>query len=669
MPDLPSTSTTAGGSTGGPIPAPPIPDLELDRDPSRPLPRSFVAKIVPGESCPTAPPGWDLSPPPTVSSTRLTELLARYCAYQLPSDVPHPGSMPSLSAPPGAIERIAADYAVVLPQATVVRGTGEARQALFRERMGVSFVHGATNVADADRPYVAIVDTADPDTAWPGSTKAQQHGLIMGGIVSEIRCPEDAPGCDSGRVFYEQAFPSIEHDPTALEARGTVWSLNLAVLEAIEHWRDLHDDAPLVLNMSVGWPWDENQSRALEERQESLLSGRMRGQWLTPSEEALLLTLSWASCQRVLAIAAAGNTRGGACAEEGPMAPAAWEDLTPPSFDQCQALLDPADHDALGTRDEFEANRLVYSAGGIDANEQPIVNARPLSQPKRVLYASMVSVPTGDAARPYSMPLTGTSVASAALSGIAAQYWGMHPELRPAQVIEAITNGSSTIDSGSAAQSSSAQVPVIRADQMLSGLYTRSSNTYEPPSIAFQPATPDPDPNPNPTQLSLSQIARVTRGSRECTSYAFAGAGSTTDEPWPELAPQPQTPICPTCDLSHSATGGATLDVAVDPEFEIITTTAVLELHLPSGSVTQVSLDLEDPCSNPQEGLNLRSCPDVKLSRYAHPSDGTKTLSDYVVESDVGAATLSFYVTEDRSTQLYGNEIDVFDLDEQSSPD
>lgn len=623
----PGPSETGTGGSTDPTP------LQIEHDPNRPF-RSFVAKVAEGKSCPDAPAGWNLQPPLATSSTWLTQRMARYCAYQLPSDAETPGSMPTLSGPVGVVERVVADYAQVLPQAQYVRGTEEGHYAQFRHQLGLALVGGAPPINNGARPYVAIVDTADDDDAaagWPGSSKAQ-HGLSMGGIVSAIRCPDGAVGCDDDRLFYARAFSS------ALQDRASVWSLNMAVLEAVEHWRGLETGAPLVLNMSVGWELGPDDTEL--EGGEGATNPA-----LTPAEEALFLTLSWASCQRVLAIAAAGNTRGGACAETGPMGPAAWEALPATTFGDCEAMLEP---DELGPSADFQPNRLVYSAGGVGTDGMPIVNARPLSEPRRVLHASRVSVPVS--ASEYSTPLTGTSVASASLSAIAAQYWGLHPKLSAAEVITAIDSACPSVD-GQCAVPDTGTVPLIRADDVLSQLYSQPTITLVNPSAPNVVANPSPVSGPY-----LTSPTNAVHDDRECTTFSFSGAPSVSGDPWPELSPQPDKPICPTCSIRTSSPSSAQLSLQLEADYRprVLPSVAVLELHLVSGAVTQVDLDLANHTS-----CTTTPCT-VALANYDHPDPNVGgTLADYVSSAAVVAATVSFYVDDGQTTQLVGNEIDV----------
>ena len=65
-----------------------------------------------------------------------------------------------------------------------------------------------------------------------------------------------------------------------------------------------------------------------------------------------------------------------------------------------------------------------------------------------------------------------------------------------------------------------------------------------------------------------------------------------------------------------------------------------------------------------------RTMPMMSDSRFvlvrnadAHSAKDQETLASYVDETDLRAATVSFYVSDGDSTQLVGNEVDVFQLD------
>jgi hypothetical protein len=72
----------------------------------------------------------------------------------------------------------------------------------------------------------------------------------------------------------------------------------------------------------------------------------------------------------------------------------------------------------------------VYAAGGVTADGQPIPVARPGSTPPRVVQAFQAVAGAGTR---QTDAWTGTSVAAAALSGLAASIWTHAPRSRPAR--------------------------------------------------------------------------------------------------------------------------------------------------------------------------------------------------------------------------------------------
>ncbi len=664
------------GSSGG-VEQPPVEVVH----PSRPRARSFVAKLLPGQACPALPAPWVLQAAPPTPSAHVGELMSRYCAYQVDSGVATPKSMPTLDAT--VVERAMADPLSVLPQASsFTSASGGIYFQRMRESLGVEFKSGAKNVEASARPYVAIVDTADPfDPAnhgpdWTAGAARERHGWVMGGIVSSIRCATGA-SCDSKRQIYAQAFPpSLTVSGADDEARGSVWSLNVAVLRALEEWRGKSDGTtPLVLNLSVGWEPGPNMLELLGGSREQVLAGKTGHEELTPAEEALFITLATASCQGVLTFAAAGNTRGGACAETGMMSPASWEQIDSLSWSECRNLLDEADWGLLGDQPTYDAerrNRLVYGVGGVDEYERPIVNARPDSAPPRVLYSAKASVPMSNGQ--YTVPWTGTSVATAAMSAIAAQYWAQPDHRRdPAPKIVADLNATTKpVDAGCLLDGPAATVPRIQPETVMSHLYE-----YVPPT---PPSTVIPSPlGATPTVSLAPETDRdAACTGRTITTYSFSGA--QTPDPagpgWAELTPQPNAPICTTCPLTISSTT-AEIDLDLDPDFGIYHPTAVLELHLANGGVTVVDLNVGRNCTftagtagtasspgQPPTLGTLTGCTPVSLGDYSDPTapnGSNATLAGLVAGSGVRSARLSFYVqsNDDAGFRLLGNEIDI----------
>jgi len=321
-------------------------------------------------------------------------------------------------------------------------------------------VDGADNgdVDGADNGGVDGEDKGDVDGEDKGDVDGEDKGEIDGEVERECR----------EWHFFEQAFPydSNHAEPFMSSGElGSLGSLAHAVGQSVVEWKNRNRDWHLVINMSLGWDpayeWIPEPREPLAETGEADTGAADTGAadtgaadtgfepaTLLPSGpydlplgfdpyamlvdsdtsmpapvQAVYASLAWAACQGALSIAAAGNNRGPRCEQRGPMAPASWEvhSISPEICDAFGLELSPE-----------QEGPLVYAAGGLDA-DRPIANARLDSMPRRALHASLVNVPNG-----HPESLTGTSLASAALSAIAATLWSQQPRLSAAEIMQQI---------------------------------------------------------------------------------------------------------------------------------------------------------------------------------------------------------------------------------------
>ncbi len=616
--------------------------------PERPIPRSFMVKMAPGVSCPDYL-GWAHRPAPE-TGTPFDAVMQRYCGYVFEQVGGRPASLPMDAIP---------DPAVVLPQGTIQYR--EHFNEVFLEGLGASFRANAVNVPDHARPWVAIIDTVEDRGLQRPRMSRHAHGLAMLGILQAIRCPGTNPGCDANKILFEDAFPpSLSVEDVDGEVRGTVWSLNLAVMRAIVRWRNAIADGtsvPLVLNLSLGWEWTPTQQAYIGQNFDRIMTGVDLDDDapISPSEEALLLTLAWASCQQILSIAAVGNTEGSTCDETGKMAPAAWEDLALledlPRIDvaSCDAWFDAPDiaFDAMST----DVPRLVYGAGGVEPSGEPIVNARPDSYPWRVLHASMTPSRVDGL---LTEPWTGTSISTISLSALVAQLWGINPSTPASQVMREVDHSAS---------STPGSPPQIQADVLLPTLYEAVPPTTMPPpkiSRQFQPPS-------NPVVLEPVPARSTQCQGRTVTTYSPPGSTSySADTLWPELKPQPNTPICPTCPLVTNGSGAwLEIETKLDGR-SLANNSALLEVHDATGVVEVFELDLTY-CTDPNAGStntnNTPKPPDADIEcilDLANFSTPTKSLATHINALGITGARLLMPVeSEFHQPQLVGNEIDV----------
>jgi hypothetical protein len=524
-----------------------------------------------------------------VGKGRLPRALERFCQYTWAGKSP-PAAAPSFD-PAAGVVRVDADLDVVMPQ-TAAPGylggdpgvlTGLA--ASFRAAGGLV----ASGVADAGvhgavtgPAYVAVIDSvgfADGASTHAGSDPRLHHGLAMGEFIADARCPNGESGCREKR-FFAQAFPYSATSPQALPGGGplgSIGSLAHAIGEALVRWQQSEKlkGSPLVLNMSVAW--DPRFGADLTP------PGSEAEHWkrlITPSEQvpatvqAVHAALVYAACLDALSFAAAGNNAGAPCEEQGAMAPARWERYPAPNAAACQQIFEQVMPRRAGEAGyPAGVSSLVYAAGGVVASGEPIPIARPGSTPARVL---MAFAGVAGAGVQQTDVWTGTSVATALLSGIAGQVWSHQRTLTPAQVV-------AVIDSSGTMGPAQEMLAGIKRSHFITGhgAFERlcvlrggaCANPYQPPQMNPLAATLATGLPVAAAQVNLAagvplgcnvrsmQCGTGTSDVIECGDTApSAMAAPTTPEPW--LRPQPGIPMCPVCPVR-----GGKLTLSLNPDF------------------------------------------------------------------------------------------------------
>lgn len=154
--------------------------------------------------------------------------------------------------------------------------------------------------------------------------------------------------------------------------------------------------------------------------------------------QPLTEALTDASCQGALILAPAGNVTG----SEGPLLPASFEVQRAPSAEICKkrALLGHA-----GSEERYAP--LVYAVGALDGLDQRLEPSRRWAEPRLAAFGLEASIgQTGEI--PYSFPLTGTSMASAIVAGVAAAVWSAKPEWDAHKVMAHVYAGGVALDGG-----------------------------------------------------------------------------------------------------------------------------------------------------------------------------------------------------------------------------
>lgn len=474
-----------------------------------------------------------------------------------------------------------------------------------------------------EAPRIAVVDTMDflpaaQPIAFDPAKKRQRHGISMSEILGDVRCRNGDTAC-RGRSFFAQAFPRGNDDDLALGGAG---SLAAAILESLVRWRiDDGADAstPLVLNLSVGWDAAVygDLPPALSAVDHEVLLDVTDASVPAPTR-AVHAALVYASCLDALAVAAAGNNLGAPCEQKGPLAPASWERHAAPTRAVCNKLFPGSLNQPRIQQDSIVPTRqaLVYAAGGIQADGRPLANMRPGSTPRRVLPALHAVAGAGPL---LTEAWSGTSVAAAALSGLAAALWSYNPKLSPHQVLALIDASGTELPDLAAelvpGQGNARRIHAHAAfEQLRAWLPPFSFRPQNPfaPSGSFSPfysalelaiaGLPIRQPVSTESRCRTSTIQCGTRSIQlhRCSLHRAPplaaaplrrppGPVVLPGAPAPWLRPQPDSPICSICPIKG---GKLTLslnpNVAVDKaDLSMLT----LDLH---GADATVSITLPD---------------------------------------------------------------------------
>lgn len=655
------------------------------KDPWKPPPpykgpsRRFITVLHPNiADCPTIP-GW--------AETKLfankATLLQRFCRYTANAQTQAVNSLKHRS-----FEASSPDYDVLVPQTDLTLAANSAVRgalatAYYRE-MGVepSKVRQPVYSQPQNLPRVAVIDTVptnyDPTTSHANATPRAQHGLAMAEIIGDIRCPNGEKNCRT-RTFFVDAYRTDPTDPAVFPSSNTLGGMG-ALAQAILDAVDTAPGAPLILNLSLGWDPDRFGTITVAMHQ-SVLTGGVSKNMPSASALAVHSAMLYAVCHGALPIAAAGNNNGGACEERGPLAPASWEQLSAPNSKQCKALFGtPEKADAV----PVAAGRLVYAAGGLEGTKM-IPIARKGSRPPRLVAAF-----TAVAGRNWrqTAPWTGTSVAAAGVSGLAAMVWSNRPDLDAHGVMLALdASGVETdlpveLGAGSKARKLtgySAYSAICKDSACNVNPYKSHHNPIEPgvpnrPDKSIEPGAPNlPDLSKDPslvlTNEQITDVAAIEaihdapegnlltlskellmscgqprphyfRSSRDPTVPPVGGVSL----PW--TRPQPETPICPYCPVK-----GGTLFLSVNPKFaengqtSVTLTDPLLEFATPTG---YISVTLVGTITVPPAGK------EISLARYkVRYGNEEKFLSEVVALSTVTAGTLTVFV-RDASNAIVG---------------
>jgi hypothetical protein len=270
---------------------------------------------------------------------------------------------------------------------------------------------------------------------------------------------------------------------------------------------------------------------------------------------------------------------------------------------------------ASGTADS--SGVFLISAGGVDGDDLPLANTRTKGRPRLAAYAYAVS--PRDLSGPHSfhtLPLTGTSMASAVVSGVAATVWGYAPELTGGQVASILYDSGRVIE-GVADYPRRDPIRRVNLCTALNRACKNANDKARCPSVAPVCNT---GPFGNPPLGDLNPAFNVIRNhpdpSVRFETYEAFPCGpngcprserSVVTYPW--VIPEPDTIICKPCILStkdgqgalYSGGFSAGLTKSYQPVFEMSVsqgyswTTATLELVYSGGGYIQIELEGSTP--------------------------------------------------------------------------
>lgn len=278
---------------------------------------------------------------------------------------------------------------------------------------------------------VAVIDTdtfatrpANADEEW---TDPSAHGRGVARVIHDLACPNGGP-C----VADVRSHPALVRDPT----HGKQSDLASAIYKAVQNWYattwtpNQNEQTRLVINLSLGWDrWKDN--------------GEVSAPRRIP-EAAVWGALAYASCHGALIVAAAGNRSG---TRNTPTYPAAWAEYPEPTDADCRQMFgfsrrtpqrmlnDSCEREQTGAN----AHRpMLYAIAAVDAKDQ-LLPARQRSLSPLVSFGHGVlanhSFHAQDVESILTHPLSGSSMAAATASGIAASVWAFDRTMGPHQVM------------------------------------------------------------------------------------------------------------------------------------------------------------------------------------------------------------------------------------------
>jgi len=369
---------------------------------------------------------WALSPMVPPGSPHANSAMRRYCLYTWrPGFIAPDAPLPLDRLPDTPRVRLERDCEVSAVASDEFQMPGDLA-LLLRDAHDAQLEMVPQAFADPvlDPVRIAVVDTS-ADAQGSGTDELPDisdngHGDAVGTLAYRTSCL----GGDGGRcvsaIRSELALgrrgPRDPQDPNAIDWLpdlggdfGSQGETARAIYTAVRRHLDEQSERNLIINLSLGWDGDY---------------GDHRKRRLRVPARAALDAAQYATCQGALLIAAAGN-RDAFSHRDGPISPAIFEKRR----DRC--VDDPNAYAPV-----------VHAVQGVDGRDRLIFNARRRAVPRLLAPASFVLTPTSppiQADSPiWARTHTGSSMAAAAVSGVAALVWSVRPELLAHEVMDIV---------------------------------------------------------------------------------------------------------------------------------------------------------------------------------------------------------------------------------------
>lgn len=435
--------------------------------------------------------------------------LQRFCVYEIKDRKKKLGDLPFPPAVSSELVRFDQDCAGISPSGDKDLAA-EIWEPLAKRFLSQTGRLGTPPTLDEQsRVRLAFLDTEPTGKGVPNKPGNSLHGYTLAHIARHLVCTFESDGHCAAEITTRLALPIVKfhskdraHSKLDIK-RGGFFGLQSDLAEAIEQevnsWQREDPERHLVLNLSLAW--DGALFGGLDEKQIT----EMRA-----GTQAVYQALRYASGYGALVLSAAGNQKNKPCLNTGPLLPAAWE-RGHPEDEACN---------------EHREAPLLYAVGGVQSDGRPLQNARHGGMPQRAAYGENAVVASFDPHQPTGI-FTGSSVATAVVSSIAAVVWDLFPGLDAHEVMEILDGSGNALEFQADFWFGATAPPKVHRLSLCAALRAACAATGSPCPLRY------PCSSGTQEQLALASPPATT-----------ASTGGSC-QPW--LLPQPEDDPCPTC--------------------------------------------------------------------------------------------------------------------------